>query len=196
MDEKEIQIGYRDLAKVSGRSIPQLRRYALTFHGINSEAARQSGVAREFSLTEGFAIYLMGVLVNDYGFTLQEAKKHVWKILWNVGRDGPEADLTDLYFLGPEMGLNQVFPVADVLLRIYPGPRPVYEFKVFKEQSEPVEDWDKYTQERVEKYTSYWLPKEAMAEDVDTGVTHGMIYEFPVLAHLKHYFGALLSLGL
>lgn len=194
MEEKGIQISYRDLARICERSIPQLRRYALTFFE-NPEATRRSGVAREFSLTDGFAIYLMGVLVNDYGFTLQEARKHLWKILWNVGRDGPEADLEDLYFLGPEMGLNQVFPVADVLLRIYPGPPPLYEFKVFEEKPTVGDDWKKGTQTRKEESISYWLPKKAMAEDVVIGATLGMIYELPLLAHLKHYFGALRALG-
>lgn len=194
MSQKEIQIGYRDLAKVSGRSISQLRRYVLTLLGINPEVGRQSGLAREFSLTEVFAVYFMGVLVDDYGFTLQEAKKHVWKILWNVGRDGPEADLTDLGYLRPPIGWESGFPVAGVLLRIYPGPRPVYEFRVFKEIPEPVEDWEKYTQERTETYTSYWLPKAAMANE-GTGTTPGMIYELSLLAHLRYYLAAVRALG-
>ncbi len=193
---ENILLSYQNLLKVTGRSIQQLRRCALVLFGVDSDAARQGGKAREFSLTEGFAIYLAAVLVGDYGLKLSDAKQRVLEILWNVGRDGPEADLTDLGFLRPPIGWKLDSPVRGVLLRIYAGPRPrlVYEFRVFKEAPVVVEDWVKYTQERVETYTSYWLPQAAMADE-GFGATPGMIYEIPLTGHLWHFFRSLRALG-
>lgn len=192
----EIQIGYKELLKISGHSIQQLRRAALTLYGVSEDAARQGGMARKFSLTEGFGVYLMAVLVGDFKMTLAEAKKHVWEFLWSVGKPCPEVDLTDLGFLQPSVGWKlEAPPVWDVFLRIFPGllpdNEPAYEFRVYKESPKVVSNWGTFRQEKVEMYTSYWLPAAAMADEP----RYGLVYELSLVAHLWFYFKSLRSLG-
>lgn len=78
-----MQISYQDMTKITGRSIQQLRRCVLIFLGIDHNTGRQSGICREFSITEGFIIYLMGIIVDECNCKLKEAKQIVEHIMIN-----------------------------------------------------------------------------------------------------------------
>lgn len=86
-----LRLTNRFIAKAFGFSLPQVRRWALVAFGIDQTADKAKGVVREYSLDEGFKIFMLGELINRMGFA--EAKKH----LNNIWPHLPE------YYLLPSM---------------------------------------------------------------------------------------------
>jgi hypothetical protein len=70
-----LRLTNRFIAKAFGFSLPQVRRWALVVLGIDQAAEKAKGVVREYSLDEGFKIFMLGELINRMGFA--EAKKHL-----------------------------------------------------------------------------------------------------------------------
>ncbi len=68
----------RDLARVFGVSLTQIKRWAVIVLGRDPEADQSGGVRREYTLDDAFIIYFFGViLVGDFRMGLKEAKVHL-----------------------------------------------------------------------------------------------------------------------
>jgi hypothetical protein len=196
---KDIQVGYRDLLAVSGRSIQQLRRNALTVLGVDPGAARADGVAREFSLNDGFKVYLMGVLVGDYNLKLEEANYLVLRIIneMEAMEVAPEREPMNLL---PSARWMRRDPVPRIVIRVHPN--RVCEFRTYERATK-----EEYLQEErvvdeamgARIMVTWKLMDEGpcfvrfVPESKFEDTIPGSVYEIELTAHLGHYIAALRS---
>jgi len=67
----------RELAEKLGIPIGKIRRNTKEFLGEDPKATRRSGYSREFTINEGFYVYLGGILVTRYGLTFGQARSAI-----------------------------------------------------------------------------------------------------------------------
>jgi hypothetical protein len=165
------KVNYGHLISVSGRSPQQVKRYALAFCGVDPNASGGRGITREYEINDGFYIYLIGVLVADYGMQLGEAQSHIYRII-------PELDTRGLL---PSIRWDRRDPVPRIVLRIHPG--HVYEYRTYiKRTPDETENWDTGDQNVDDPYVARWVPKGKIGD-----AAPGPVFEVPLTAYLGHY---------
>jgi hypothetical protein len=110
--------------------ISKVRRNTKEFLGEDAKATRRSGYKREFSVNDGFYVYLGGTLVSKYGLSFGNARKAIdvikpWLLLSglvpepakDIKRKGIDKDILDYYvtFLIYEGQLSQVCEIKGVI---------------------------------------------------------------------------------
>ena len=70
---------YPIIEKISGLSLPQLKRCALSLYS-DEKSAGGRDVERQFTLDQGFTLCLMGLLLDGYKFKVGEARMHAEQI--------------------------------------------------------------------------------------------------------------------
>jgi hypothetical protein len=72
----------RELARVFGVSLTQIKRWAVIILGRDPDADQSGGVRREYTIDDAFMISLFGeILVRQFGIGLKEAKVHMDHIM-------------------------------------------------------------------------------------------------------------------
>lgn len=171
-------VTYKQLMKVSGRSFQQLVRYALRLFREDPSSPKSGGKARTFEVNDAFMIYLMGVLVDDYGLKLDEAAPHVWAIHEELTRMG-------LLPLGDWKGGQ----ISRMVVRIHPGKLyTIYEIRTYDRA--PV-DYPSQKEIRVDEgpYVVHYRPETALEE-----TKPGVVYEIPLTDHIASFLSLLIPL--
>ena len=137
--DRDIWLTNRDIVKVFGCTLPQVRRWALVALGIDRIAARSKGVRRVYSIDEAFKIIMIGELCSKYLISLIQAKTH----LDNLWPHFEEYNLLPSQILS---GTN--YDKQEVYVYIYAG--PYYEFR-YRIDSKLIST-DKSKEEYIEKY--------------------------------------------
>ena len=75
-----MKVTNRQLEKVFGFSLSQVRRWAVLCFGRDPEADKGGGVRREYELDEAFFIYLIGIFITEYNMGQKEARNHIENI--------------------------------------------------------------------------------------------------------------------
>ncbi len=96
----------RELERLFGVSLTQLKRWAVILLGRDPEADQSGGVRREYTLDDAFMIYLFGkLLVRQYDIGLKDAKAHMDHIMpelraekllpsnWNYNYESPDKSM-------------------------------------------------------------------------------------------------------
>jgi len=76
------------LEKATGKTIFQIKRWAVAFLGSDPSMGQHSGISRKYTLEQSFIIVLGGHLVDDLDFSMEEAKKIVEDIICWMRRKG------------------------------------------------------------------------------------------------------------
>ncbi len=189
-----IKVTHKKLMPVTGLSLDQQKRYGVRLFSIDHEAGLGRGAEREFSVDEGFTIYLMGVLVEGYKFGAEEAASHATAIFYAMTGSKPVAIWGDEIPENIEQ-LIQAYPnlipsawwgreemIPNVVMKIHPGKG--YEIRFYPPEEDP-QDFE-YDGDIEEHYKRRWIPSPSKGRRV-----RGVEATINLTDLLKHYIQGL-----
>lgn len=173
-----MRITNKHLVRAFDFSLTQVKRWAVLLLGPDPLTGQSSGVPRGYHLDEAFMIYLLGLLVRDYQFRLQDAKTHTLRI-WR--------ELERQEWLPSDFKKMSTAPT--LVLTIYPR-GPHYELKRYLRLEQVGQtDWQRGRERWLAEYETQWFPPLAIDERPP-----GPEYTLPLSYQAKRFLYTLAAL--